>query len=106
MRTNPSEVIRQVRKPILIVQGTEDLKVLPRNARELEAAAKEAGNPDVTLVMIEGATHFFNQFPINNPKSDPADPEKPDPQLFDAITTWVKDRFLKDSAAAGAPKAA
>lgn len=106
MRTNPSEVIRQVRKPILIVQGTEDLKVLPRNARELEAAAKEAGNPDVTLVMIEGATHFFNQFPINNPKSDPADPEKPDPQLFDAITTWVKDRFLKESAAVEAPKAA
>ncbi|GIV01516.1 MAG: hypothetical protein KatS3mg015_0346 [Fimbriimonadales bacterium] len=106
IRNNPSEVIRQVRQPILIVQGTEDLKVLPRNARELAAAAKEAGNPDVTLVMIEGATHFFNQFPINNPKADPSNPEKPDPQLFEAITSWIRAHFLNDGSKDGAQPAA
>ncbi len=45
--------------PILMLQGTADTVVFPEEAPRLADVARRAGNRDVTLQMIEGATHFF-----------------------------------------------
>ncbi len=45
--------------PILLLQGTADTVVFPEEAGRLAEVARAEGNPDVTVQMIEGATHFF-----------------------------------------------
>ncbi|MEW5883299.1 MAG: alpha/beta fold hydrolase [Armatimonadota bacterium] len=97
MKHDPRQTIAKLRCPILIVQGEDDLKVLPRNATELHDAALAAGNDDVTLEMIPGLTHLFTQFPFGNPAYDPSTPERISPRVLDALTSWLRERFLKDS---------
>lgn len=45
--------------PILLLQGTDDTVVFPDEAGRLADVARAAGNRDVKVQMIEGATHFF-----------------------------------------------
>ncbi|MFN8108799.1 MAG: prolyl oligopeptidase family serine peptidase [Thermoleophilia bacterium] len=51
--------IGQVRAPILMLQGTNDSVVHPEEAEALAAVARRLGNPNVRVVMIEGADHFY-----------------------------------------------
>lgn len=97
IKHDPRQTIARVRCPILIAQGTDDLKVLPRNATELEAAAREAGNTDVTLEMLPKLTHFFTQFPFDNPEYNAAEADRISPRLLDALASWLRERFLSES---------
>lgn len=51
--------IGSVRVPVLLVQGTEDEMVMPEEAVALGDVARRAGNPDVSVVRIDGAGHAF-----------------------------------------------
>jgi pimeloyl-ACP methyl ester carboxylesterase len=51
--------IAQVRAPILLVQGTTDIIVSPQEAEQLAEVARQGGNDDVEVSVIEGADHFF-----------------------------------------------
>lgn len=95
IKHDPRETIAKVRCPILIVQGEDDLKVLPRNATELAAAAREGGNEDVTVEMIPGLTHLFTQFPFGNPNYDASMPDQISPRVLDAMASWLRERFLQ-----------
>lgn len=69
--------IGQVWAPILLVQGTADEVVSFEEAPALERAARAAGNRDVTVVPIEGATHSFDGHEITT---------------LDAVLPWLKKR--------------
>ena len=51
--------IGQVRAPILLVQGTADTMVSPEQAERLAGVAREAGNPDVEVALLDGVEHGF-----------------------------------------------
>lgn len=69
--------IGQVWAPILLVQGDADEVVFHREALELARVAREAGNHDVTVVTIPGATHSFSGFEI---------------PVRDAVVSWLRQR--------------
>jgi alpha-beta hydrolase superfamily lysophospholipase len=69
--------IGHVRAPILLVQGTVDDVVFPEEAERLLAVARQAGNPDVELVWIEGADHTFSRRDI---------------PTIDAVVRWLDSR--------------
>jgi pimeloyl-ACP methyl ester carboxylesterase len=51
--------IGQVQVPILLVQGTTDTIVSPREADRLAEVARAGGNDRVDISVIDGADHFF-----------------------------------------------
>ncbi len=69
--------IGAVAAPILLLQGTADEIVEPREAQALADVARRGGNGDVTVVPVEGADHSFAGAEI--------------PTLA-AVTAWLRDR--------------
>jgi uncharacterized protein len=59
---DPAKVVREVRQPILIVQGELDRQVAPSNAAALEKLAKSRKGPAgqaVKVVMLPGINHLL-----------------------------------------------
>ena len=71
---NPVEVVRSIKEPILICQGTTDIQVTVEEAEALKKAA-----PTAKLVIIQGMNHVLKTVPADTVKqtasySDPALP--------------------------------
>jgi dipeptidyl aminopeptidase/acylaminoacyl peptidase len=56
---DPMPAIRKVRQPVLILQGGLDRQVTPDQADMLEAAARQAGNKDVSKQVYPNLNHLF-----------------------------------------------
>ncbi|WP_217913451.1 alpha/beta hydrolase family protein [Miltoncostaea marina] len=69
--------IGQVWAPILLVQGTDDEVVYFEEAVALARVARQAGNPDVTIMRIDGAGHAFRGAEI---------------PTLDAVISWLRRR--------------
>jgi dipeptidyl aminopeptidase/acylaminoacyl peptidase len=69
--------IGQVWAPILLVQGTDDEVVLFEEAVALARVARAAGNPDVTVMRIDGVGHSFKGGEI---------------PTLDAVISWLRRR--------------
>lgn len=58
IKTNPQDYLKKVTCPVLALNGSKDLQVLPElNLGGIESALKE--NPDVTIKELEGLNHLF-----------------------------------------------
>ena len=86
-RFDPAKEIKQLKIPILIVQGTTDLQVNPANAEKLKKSKI------TTVLMIEGMNHVLKAAPIDREKNlatynQPDLPLKPEliPGIVDFIT--------------------
>lgn len=69
--------IGQVWAPILLVQGTDDEVVRFEEAVALASVAEAAGNPDVTVIRIDGIGHSFKGGEI---------------PTLDAVVGWLRQR--------------
>ena len=56
---DPATAARQVRTPVLIVQGETDRQVPPAQAQLLANAFRSGGNRDVTVRMFPATDHLF-----------------------------------------------
>jgi dienelactone hydrolase len=59
MRHDPLVTARQVKQPVLILQGATDTQVTPEQADTLAAALKAAGNARVTMRVYPETNHLF-----------------------------------------------
>ena len=58
--SDPAKLMRDVRQPLLIVQGELDTQVEPPNADRLEALARARKNaPPVEVVKVPGVNHLL-----------------------------------------------
>lgn len=88
MQRNPQTEIAKLTIPILIINGTKDLQVEPKEAELLHNA-----NPNSTMVIIENMNHVFKE--ITKDEENLASYSKPDlPIQEDLITVIVS--FLKE----------
>jgi dienelactone hydrolase len=87
---DPVVLIARVPCPILILQGTKDIPVLPADTPRLVQAAQNA-HRDVTAVMLDGDDHLFIKLAANESStgSEYFTPSYLDPALFTAIETWL-----------------
>ncbi len=93
---DPREALRQVTCPVLALGGTLDLQVPPEaNLPEIERALMEAGNPDVTVVELEGLNHLFQTATTGSPTEYAQIEETFSPAALDLITEWISERTLE-----------
>lgn len=64
---DPAPTARQVRVPVLILQGATDQQVTPDQADELAADFRADANRDVTVRVFPGLNHLFLPDPSGNP---------------------------------------
>ena len=58
--SNPREVLKQVKVPVLALNGSRDIQVQPeQNLPAIAAALAEGGNPDYTVTVMPGLNHLF-----------------------------------------------
>lgn len=89
---DPIAQARQVKCPVLIVQGGKDVQVsAERDAPPLLAALKESGNPDATLVLFPELDHLFKKVLSDPPSTADYLKARPlDPDFLAAVTKWLQ----------------
>ncbi|MFQ5746311.1 MAG: alpha/beta hydrolase family protein [Gemmatimonadota bacterium] len=91
---DPLPAARRVRVPVLVLHGATDRQVTVEQGRELAAAMREAGNPDVTLRVYPELNHLFLEDPDGDPAGYPRLPTRAmPPRVLDDIADWLTDRL-------------
>jgi pimeloyl-ACP methyl ester carboxylesterase len=95
-KRDPIATIKEVKCPVLILQGATDFQVSPeKDAAALEAALKEAKNPDHELKVFAGLDHLFKKSPGQTSELQDYWKSRPiDPGFLDALGTWLEKRLL------------
>lgn len=90
---DPREALRKVTVPVLALNGERDLQVPPRlNLPHIEAALKEAGNADVTVMELPGLNHLFQQAPTGAISEYASIEQTISPEVLELIADWVRAR--------------
>jgi dipeptidyl aminopeptidase/acylaminoacyl peptidase len=97
----PAEQFRHVQKPTLVLHGDRDVNVPVEDCYEVVRALNEAGNRDVTLVVVPGADHGLRISPTDDDwetrklaRVRRETDEHPVSEFFiRALTGWLVDRF-------------
>ncbi|WP_439128020.1 alpha/beta hydrolase, partial [Polaribacter sp.] len=87
MQLNPTEEIKKVKKPTLLIQGTKDLQVKKEDANALKEA-----KPNAELVFIENMNHVLKNITKNedNLASYYADTFPISEKLIEVVVKFVK----------------
>lgn len=89
MALDPARLAAQVKQPVLVVQGDEDLQTGAEDAARLTAAA-----PGAKLASLAGINHVLKRVPASDPAANLAaygDPALPiAPRVVEAVVDFVK----------------
>ncbi len=96
---DPARVMRDVKQPILIVQGDVDRQVFAAQAdrlAELARARKAPAGSAVTVVHVPGINHLLVPATTGEPAEYPSLPDKSvSKEVLSAITTWLQKALTK-----------
>jgi len=87
---DPLETIKQVKVPVLIIQGEKDLQVPKGEAELLAQALKEAGNKDVELHILPDLNHLMRHHPEEPSIQYRHLDESVDERVLGIIVQWVR----------------
>jgi len=91
---DPRTALRQVRCPVLAINGSLDTQVpAAANLSVIGEALEEAGNPDVTIEELEGLNHLFQSAQTGSPTEYADIEETFSPRALELITEWIRSRF-------------
>jgi pimeloyl-ACP methyl ester carboxylesterase len=90
LKTDPSVYLKKVSCPVLALDGTHDLQVLPGlNIPAIEKALAEGGNKRVTVHVFPGLNHLFQQSKTGLPGEYASSPETFAPIALQTMTDWI-----------------
>lgn len=96
---DPRPALRQVKVPVLALNGALDKQVLPdQNLPAIEQALHEGKNPDATIRRLPGLNHLFQTATTGSPMEYATIQETMSPAALDAMTHWILERFAKPAA--------
>lgn len=58
-RMMTTESLKKISLPVLDIYGSDDLESILKTSKQRKASAKQAGNKNYKVVVVEGADHFF-----------------------------------------------
>lgn len=94
MDYDPRVALRQVKVPVLVLNGEKDLQVIPdQNLPEIEKALAEAGNADVTVRRLPDLNHLFQPAQTGSPMEYASIETTIDPSVLELISGWILERF-------------
>lgn len=92
MKYDPVTSLKQVKCPVLAVNGAKDLQVPPKaNLGPIAAALK--GNKDVTVKEYPGLNHLFQECNTGAPSEYAGISQTFSPVVLEDISKWINARF-------------
>ena len=86
----PKTVLKQVKCPVLAINGEHDLQVPPKqNLPAIEAALKEGGNKDVTIKELPKLNHLFQTSTTGAPSEYSGISETISPIALKTMGDWI-----------------
>ena len=93
---DPRPALRNVKVPVLALDGERDLQVSPdQNLPEIEKALKEAKNKDVTVTKLPGLNHLLQPAKTGAVSEYATIETTMDPSALEAIRDWILRRFVQ-----------
>jgi pimeloyl-ACP methyl ester carboxylesterase len=94
---DPRPALRQVKVPVLALNGELDLQVDPgQNLPEITRALEQAGNPDVTVKELPRLNHLFQEARSGAVAEYASIEETINPLALKTIREWIVQRFVSD----------
>jgi hypothetical protein len=91
---DPAINLQKVTCPVLAINGSLDYQVMPDiNLSGMESAFLKAKNDDVTLKILPGLNHLFQNAKTGSGEEYGQIEETFDPATLQLIGSWIKDRF-------------
>ncbi|MDJ1484393.1 hypothetical protein QNI16_28100 [Cytophagaceae bacterium YF14B1] len=88
---DPIPVLKQVRIPVLAINGSKDVQVLAdNNLKGIETALKQGGNKKYQVQKLEGLNHLFQKADSGFPDEYGTIEQTIDPTALTAIGDWLK----------------
>lgn len=88
IRNEPADALKNVKCPVLALNGTNDLQVPPQENLE---AIKSALTSEVTIQELEGLNHLFQESETGLPTEYQQIEQTFSPQALDIIARWILD---------------
>lgn len=96
LRHDPAATLRQVRVPVLALNGTLDIQVpYKENLSAISAALTQGGNRDFRVVELPKLNHLFQTATTGNVTEYGTIDETMAPQALDLVARWILERFGK-----------
>ena len=90
---DPAATLRQVKVPVLALNGSLDLQVDPKqNLPAIEKALKDGGNKDVTVQELPGLNHLFQTATTGSPTEYANIEETMSPLAMKTVSDWIVAR--------------
>jgi fermentation-respiration switch protein FrsA (DUF1100 family) len=90
LRYDPAPVLRQVRCPVLALNGEKDLQVAAEeNLAGIRQALQDGGNRNVEVVAYPGLNHLFQTAKTGAPSEYGQISETFSPKALEAVSKWI-----------------
>lgn len=87
---DPAPVLRRISQPVLALNGSRDVQVLPDlNLPAIEAALQAGGNTDVTTQVLDGLNHMFQHAKTGSPMEYLTIEETFATEAMATIAAWI-----------------
>ncbi|WP_194851814.1 alpha/beta hydrolase family protein [Nonlabens antarcticus] len=94
MTYDPAENLQKVKIPVLALNGSLDYQVIPElNLPGIKSAFEKAKNTDVTIKILPGLNHLFQNAITGGGGEYQQIEETFDPQTLNLISSWINERF-------------
>lgn len=89
---DPRPTLSQVKCPVLVLNGSKDLQVLPsQNIGEIEKALKAGGNTRYKVVILPGLNHLFQPCKTGSPGEYDKIETTFSPDALKVVGDWIKE---------------
>jgi uncharacterized protein len=93
---DPRPTLRNVKVPVLALNGERDLQVPPeQNLPEIEKALREAKNRDATVKKMPGLNHLLQPAKTGAISEYATIETTMDPSALETVRDWIVQRFVK-----------
>lgn len=95
---DPRPVLRELKVPVLALNGEKDLQVDPdQSLPEIRKALDQGGNPDFTVEEMAGLNHLFQKADTGAVGEYYGIEETMNPAVLDKVAGWILERFGEPS---------
>jgi fermentation-respiration switch protein FrsA (DUF1100 family) len=96
LKYDPRITLRQIRIPVLALNGSLDTQVPAKQDLErIDGALKAAGNRDYRIVEFPGLNHLFQNAKTGLASEYGAIEEMMSPSVLELVASWINQRFEK-----------
>ena len=90
LKTDPATYLKEVKCPVLALDGSQDLQVLPeQNINAIKTALAKGGNEKVTTEILPGLNHLFQECKTGLPGEYGSIEQTFSPSALSIIKDWI-----------------